>query len=133
MAAVLAGKGIETELLLQDCSRDAFYAAIATAEVAVCLPSPREGFYLPGLEAMGLGTPVVLPDCVGNRAYAADGVNCLMPPLAANALADAVSAFLTDTSLAARCSANGLNTAANHTQEAERAAFARALEEHLPA
>ena len=37
--------------------------------VAVFVPNPKEGFYLPALEGMALGTLVVCPDCLGNRSY----------------------------------------------------------------
>ena len=38
---------------------------IARARVTLFLPNPREGFYIPALEGMALGTLVVCPDCDG--------------------------------------------------------------------
>ena len=46
---------------------------MARARVTVLVPNPKEGFYLPALEAMALGTIVVCPDCVGNRSFCVAG------------------------------------------------------------
>jgi len=47
------------------------------ADVFLACPSPEEGFYLPGLEAMAAGAVVVIPDVGGNRAYCSLGENCI--------------------------------------------------------
>jgi hypothetical protein len=52
---------------------------MARAAVTVFAPNPKEGFYLPALEAMALGTIVVCPDCIGNRSFCLDGENCFRP------------------------------------------------------
>lgn len=49
--------------------RDAVFDNLAKAKVALVLPNPTEGFFLPGIEAMGLSEHVVVPDCIGNRGY----------------------------------------------------------------
>ncbi|MYF27518.1 MAG: glycosyltransferase family 4 protein, partial [Gammaproteobacteria bacterium] len=43
-------------LLLDFLPREQFLAALAGAEVTVCLPNAEEGFYLPALEAMACGS-----------------------------------------------------------------------------
>ena len=43
------------------------------------LPNETEGFYLPALEGMALGTIVVCPDCVGNRSFCLPQVNAFRP------------------------------------------------------
>lgn len=50
-------------------SREAVFSNLAKARVALVLPNPTEGFFLPGIEAMALADRVVVPDCVGNREY----------------------------------------------------------------
>ena len=50
---------------------------MARARVTLYLPNRLEGFYIPALEGMALGTLVVCPDSVGNRSYCRDGENCL--------------------------------------------------------
>jgi glycosyltransferase involved in cell wall biosynthesis len=49
--------------------------------VTIFLPLEKEGFYLPALEGMAMGTLVVCPDCLGNRGFCLDGINGLRPNL----------------------------------------------------
>lgn len=55
--------------------RSAVFKNLARANVALVLPNPTEGFFLPGIEAMALSERVVVPDCVGNRGYCAESTN----------------------------------------------------------
>ncbi|MGC3990120.1 MAG: glycosyltransferase [Chthoniobacteraceae bacterium] len=59
--------------------RPEFLDAMARSRVTLFLPDVTEGFYLPAMEGMILGTLVVCPDCVGNRAFCRAGETCLMP------------------------------------------------------
>lgn len=43
------------------------------------LPNQTEGFYLPALEALALGTVVLCPDAIGKRGFCRPGWNCLQP------------------------------------------------------
>ena len=61
------------------CSRDDFLDAMRRARVTLFLPNEEEGFYLPALEGMALGTIVVCPDCVGNRSFCLPRVNAFRP------------------------------------------------------
>jgi hypothetical protein len=79
LGSALAGLGFSVEVLTERLPRPRFLRHLAQAEVAVFLPNDTEGFYLPALEAMALGAVVVCPDCVGNRSFCVDGVNCLRP------------------------------------------------------
>ena len=67
-------------LLLDFLPREQFLAALAGAEVTVCLPDAEEGFYLPALEAMACGSIVVTLDCIGNRSFCHNLENCLIAP-----------------------------------------------------
>ena len=132
LAETLAANGLETQLILDDIPRPSLGRAMAAAAQVICLPMPREGFYLPGLEAMALQAPLLMPDAVGNREYAQDGVNCLMPAASVDALRAASLQLLGQPALAATLVENGVQTAARHTLHAERAAFAKLLSEVLP-
>jgi glycosyltransferase involved in cell wall biosynthesis len=61
------------ELVTDFLPRHEFLDLLARARVSVLVPHVTEGFYLPALEAMALGTIVVCPDCVGNRSFCLDG------------------------------------------------------------
>ena len=132
LAALLRGRGHEVVLSEGWLPRNEYLAQLACAAVAVPLPHPTEGFFLPGLEAMALGCPLVMPDCLGNGEYAVDGGNCLVPAAEPAALATAVERVLADPVLAVRLAAAGRETAAAHSLPAERQAFARLLRELWP-
>ena len=127
LAEELRGRGVEVELLDGWLPRDDYLAKVAGAAVAVTLPHPAEGFYLPALEAMALGVPVVLGDCLGSREYARDGDNCLLAAREPEALADAVQRAL-QPAQAARLRERGQETARRFDQAGEREAFAQVLE-----
>ena len=63
---------------VENVPRGQFLARLVESRVAVCLPSPKEGFYLVALEAMAAGCLVVTLDCIGNRGFCKDGENCLI-------------------------------------------------------
>lgn len=129
LAALLRARGHAVTLAEGWMPRADYLRALAGAAVAVPLPHPAEGFFLPGLEAMALGRPLAMPPCAGSAEYAQDGRNCLMPAPRAEALAAAVERLLADAALRGRLVEEGRATAARHTQAAERAAFAALLEE----
>ncbi len=74
----LAAANIEHLALTRLQKRGDFLDALAESRVAVCLPHVEEGFYLPALEAMGMGCLLVTLDCVGNRGFCRDEENCLV-------------------------------------------------------
>lgn len=71
-------RGYHVDLLVEKVLRSEYLTRLGNARLAILLPNPTEGFYLPGLEAMALGTPVIMPDCVGNREYVRHNQNCLL-------------------------------------------------------
>lgn len=124
----LREQGREVTLAEQWLPRAEYLAQLARCRAAVLLPSPSEGFYLPGLEAMALGCATVVPDCIGNREYLRPGLNALAPVAELDALVDAVNR-LDDRSLAATLAAAGKATAAGFDLHGERAAFHAILDE----
>ena len=112
------------ETLTKQLPRADFLAALARTKAVVLLPRDTEGFYLPALEAMALGTLVICPDCVGNRSFCRDGDNALVPPVCdVDHLLAAMCAARADRPRAASLVKNGLRTAAGHTLRRERTAF----------
>jgi len=106
---------------LQYLPRETLFRLIRSAR-AVLFPSLYEGFGLPALEAIQLGTPVIssntssLPEVVG-------GGGLLVDPYDTNAIADALRQIDQDDTLVARLSAAGLRHARMFTDDA----FARRL------
>jgi hypothetical protein len=112
------------EVLTEHVPREEFLNAMRTAKVTLFLPNEEEGFYLPALEGMALGTIVVCPDCVGNRTYCIPGENALRPAFEVESLvAAAETALRFSSSEATRLTQNGLATARQHSPAAEREAF----------
>jgi hypothetical protein len=85
---------LNVQLLEKPMLRDEYLKTLGQAKIAVFLPTPTEGFYLPALEAMALGTLVICPDVVGNRSFCLDGVNSCRPPYTVDALAESARRML---------------------------------------
>jgi hypothetical protein len=120
----LSVEGRRTEIVSTLLPREEFLAAIGRAKVAAFLPNETEGFYLPALEAMALGTLVVCPDCVGNRSFCLDGTTAMRPRYTEDALIDAVERALDlpDTAYATMTRA-AMSTARDHDLLRERQRF----------
>jgi glycosyltransferase involved in cell wall biosynthesis len=86
----LDASGIRNLCLTTQLPRADFLEIVARAQTAVFLPLAQEGFYLPALEAMSLGTLVICPDCVGNRGFCRDRITCLCPEFTVDAIEAAV-------------------------------------------
>jgi hypothetical protein len=73
--------GIKSLCLTTQLPRPEYLSLVARSSVTVFLPNriQGEGFYLPAIEGMALGSFVVCPDCVGNRDFCLNEVNCLQP------------------------------------------------------
>ena len=80
LAKTFEADGIKVQCLTKQIARHDYLSLVARASVTVFLPHEREGFYLPALEGMALGTFVVCPDCIGNRGFCFHEENCLRPP-----------------------------------------------------
>ena len=112
------------DLLLERLPRPGFLDRMATARTTVFLPNESEGFYLPALEGMALGTLVVCPDCVGNRSFCLPGENAFRPDYTLDDLVRAAEAALAmGPDEADRLRANARRTAERHSLPRERQAF----------
>ena len=132
VAQCLRSEGIVVDCAASWLPRSEFLARMRRARVVIALPLQREGFYLPGLEAMASSCAVVMPDAIGNRAYADPGLNALMPLMEVDAIVSATREILFDASLYRSLVQAGTATAARHTLGRERAAFHRILDNLEP-
>jgi len=126
----LTAAAVPHRLLLGPLPQPEFHAAIAAAGLVVALPmAAGEGLFLPALETLALGRPLVVPDAGGNRAFCRPGNNCLQPAAEADALAVAVESLRADPMRAASLGAAGPATAALFSLAAERRAVHRLLDQ----
>jgi glycosyltransferase involved in cell wall biosynthesis len=128
IAGELAVPGCSIEIFTEHVAREAFLDAMRRARVTLFLPNEEEGFYLPALEGMALGTLVVCPDCIGNRSFCLPALNAFRPAYQFDDLLAATrSALALSDAEAAEIKQNATETARRHSLEAEREAFGRVL------
>jgi glycosyltransferase involved in cell wall biosynthesis len=108
-----------------------FFARVAQARLCILLPYVKEGFYLPALEAMALGTPVIVPDCVGNRTFCIDGLTCLVPEYDALTIAQAARHLLKCPNLAGKLAKDARAMAETHSLGREQEQYRAALLDFL--
>ena len=128
LAGRLEREGLRVKAFTDLVPRGEFTEAIRRATVTVFLPLPTEGFYLPPLEGMALGTIVICPEHSGERSIYRHGENCFRPPYDDDALVAAVhEALALDEPARGRMRAAARLTAEEHSLDAERAAFGEVL------
>ncbi len=116
--------GRRVDVLDRRLPRAEFLDRIRSARITVFLPNRTEGFYLPALEGMAVGTLVVCPDCVGNRSFCLPGQNSFRPGYALDELVDdAEAALALPLDQVERLRANARNTAEAQSLIREREAF----------
>ena len=130
-AALLAAAGAEVDLCDGAVPRAEFLRRLKACAVSILLPDPLEGFFLPALEAMALGSAVVVPDCVGTRSFCFDKRNCLVPAYDPGPISSAALSLLRDAAGRAQIQLEGRATAARYTLERERAEAVEAFREVL--
>jgi glycosyltransferase involved in cell wall biosynthesis len=96
---------------------------LGRSAVTLFLPNRKEGFYLPALEGMALGTIVVCPDCIGNRSFCLPGRNCFRPRYEVGKLVEATEEALANHASLGEMIDEASRTAQEHDLVAERAAF----------
>lgn len=127
VAQELRARGLQVELLVHWLPRMDYLARVAAAAVIVALPHPAEGFYLPALEAMALGVPVVTTDCIGSREYMRSGSNCVIAFPEVQVLVAGVMHAL-EPERQCQLRQNGQRTAAAYGQKHERERFAEIIQ-----
>lgn len=128
IAAALASPELAIEVLTDHVEQGAFFDAMRRARTTLFLPNEEEGFYLPAIEGMALGTLVVCPDCVGNRSFCLPGVNAFRPQYTFEAVDEAARTALSLPEGERRKLLNAAReTADRHSLAAEREAFGRVL------
>lgn len=123
VAARLARAGGTVELVAERIPRAELLELMSRARVSVLVPNPKEGFYLPALEGMALGTVVVCPDCIGNRSFCLPGENCFRPAYAEDDIVAAAEAALDEEPGLDGMRARALATVRDHDMPGERRAF----------
>ncbi|MHB8420495.1 MAG: glycosyltransferase family 4 protein [Myxococcales bacterium] len=111
-AARLRQAGLDVRLL-GHLGEPELWRTLAGAAV-LCCPSGAEGFGLPPLEGLALGVPVVASDIAAHREVLGDAA-LFTPPGDADALAQALSRALEDSSLARDLRRRGPERAARFT------------------
>lgn len=115
------------EVLDAPLPRTCFLERLGRARAAVLLPRPVEGFFLPPLEAMAMGTVAVTVDAIGNRQFCRHRENCLLAPSDPAALARAALQALDDDALALHLQRAGRDCATRHDLAHERQAYGEIL------
>ena len=120
----LEQEGRVVDVLAERISRPEFLLRVRAARTTVFLPHETEGFFLPALEGMALGTIVVCPDCIGNRSFCLPGQNAFRPEYTLDSIVrDAEAAVALPPDEARRLRENAFQTAKAHTLAREREAF----------
>ena len=102
---------------------DELLGLMRSARVTLFLPLREEGAPLPMLEGMALGTFVVCPDAIGNRAYVRDGHNAFRPEFDEEQILEAAAAALSGYDSLGPLLVNASETVRDYDLPAERRAF----------
>ena len=102
--------------------------ALLSHAIALVFPSLWEGFGLPVLEAMACGTPVIASNVASLPEVAGDAA-CLIDPLSASALSDAMRAISADPSIQSQLRSAGLQRAKSFSWEKTGQATVEVLKE----
>lgn len=120
---------ISIETITTHLPRALFLKKVAQAKTTLFLPFDKEGFFLPALEGMGLGTYVICPDCIGNRDFCLPNYNCFRPDYTKEAIIDAVQqALQLPENQLKTLLTNAQETFTQHSLESERQKFLAILD-----
>jgi len=126
----LEALGKPVKLLTSRLLRKDYLELVNRAKITIFLPNKKEGegFYLPALEGMALGSLVICPDCIGNRSFCLPGDNCFRPEYDLNSIINAVqNALKLPPGEVKLLLANASKTASQHSLMAERETFLKVL------
>ncbi len=127
LAARLQRPGRRLHLIDRLVLRSDALDLVSRARVTLFLPNRKEGFFLPALEGMALRTIVVCPDCIGNRSFCLDGVNCFRPDYVEDRMVEAAESALAEAPGLAAMLETGAEMARRHDLRDERSAFLEIL------
>ena len=111
LRGLIAELGLESRVRLMPGLPDEWLPAVYRAASVFAFPSLAEGYGLPVLEAMAAGLPVVMSD-IEVMAEVAGSAALMVPPRDVAGWASALTAVLSDATLAGRLTAAGHATAA---------------------
>ncbi len=124
--AVIAAEGLAGEVIRPGWLPEADVPALMAGAACFVLPSYFEGFGIPVLEAMAVGTPVVcsavtsLPEVAGNAAI-------LVDPHDPQAIANGIASILADPAQQTLLRAKGYTQAKNYSWDRSAAQLAQVL------
>ncbi len=122
------GSGLRINCVTRLMPRAQFIEQMGNSRITVFLPLEAEGFYLPALEGMASATLVICPDCIGNRSFCHNRLNCLTPPYTLGGITDAVTIALSlNESSRNNILTEAESTVWQHDLETEREAFLEIL------
>lgn len=75
----LENSNLNIKCILNPIPRVNFIEYLSKSKITIFCPKEKEGFYLPALEGMASGTIVICPDCIGNRSFCNNNINCIIP------------------------------------------------------
>jgi glycosyltransferase involved in cell wall biosynthesis len=128
LASSLQNNGISVDLCVKLIPREEFLTRMALQKIAVLLPHPYEGFFLPALEAMAMGCVPVLPHCEGAAEFCIDGETCITVTGTPEALHGAVERILNDGERQAQIVRRASLKAAEHSLARECELFTGVLQ-----
>ena len=123
IGVILSGWSIPHVYHTTRLPRADYLELVASSTVNLCLPDTTEGFYLPALESMAMGTGVVVPHFEGAGGYCRADETCLVSRRTAADLADAATALLTDPYLQAELCNNAATVLKRYSLKRERSEF----------
>ncbi|MBU3693447.1 MAG: glycosyltransferase [Rhodocyclaceae bacterium] len=129
VAVRLALAGLSVDCAIMALPRSTFLTRMSNAKVAVLLPYEEEGFYMPALEAMAMGTVVICPDCIGNRGFCINEVTALVTGFDAAAIEAAIARIRSSPELAEGLRNRALSVSEGFDIGVERAVYQRILRE----
>ncbi|OJX75883.1 glycosyltransferase [Magnetospirillum sp. 64-120] len=118
---------LRVDLCNEQTPRGAYLERLAGAALCVLLPTPTEGYFLPAIEAMVLGVPVVTVDCVGNRSFCRHEQSCLIADYDVDSLVAAALRLADDAALSERLRRGGHDMAQGQGRSQERQSFLSCL------
>jgi len=119
------------DLLNTPLSREAYLNKIGQYSIAICLPLPAEGFYLPALEAMAMNVCVVTTDCIGSRDFCLHDETCLVLPRDASILAQSAARLLANSRETTLLKEQAFRVAKYYNIERERKNFHTILDTYF--